>query len=255
MTLNWKNIVVVSIDIIIGVYLVFAMTAFNEPYDRNLVCSQVKIDIADGVSDGFLSVNEIKAILERNHIYPLGKKIATVNTRQIEETLEKSSFVDDAQCYKTSEGNVYIKLTQRMPIIRVKADNGDDYYVDNHGGIMPNTKYTSDLLIATGFISRNYAKKVLTRVGNYIVNDKFWSKQAVQINVLHSGSIEIVPRVGEHIVYLGAPVNVQNKLTRMEKFYKYGLNKVGWNKYSYISVEFDNQIICKKKHTNNIEQQ
>lgn len=32
----------------------------------------------------------------------------------------------------------------------------------------------------------------------------------------------------------------------MRKFYLYGLNKAGWNKYSYISVEFDNQIICKK---------
>lgn len=252
MTFNWKNIAIVSIDVVIGVYLILAMTAFNEPYDRDLVCSQVKIDIADGVSDGFLSVNEIKGILERNRIYPLGKKIATVNTRLIEETLEKSSFVDEAQCYKTSEGNVCIKLTQRMPVIRVKADNGDDYYVDNHGGIMPNTKYTSDLIIATGYISRDYAKKVLTRVGNYIVSDKFWRNQAVQLNVLRDGSVEIVPRVGDHIVYLGAPVNVQNKLSRMEKFYRYGLNKVGWNKYSYISVEFDNQIICKKKQ-NNIE--
>jgi cell division protein FtsQ len=32
----------------------------------------------------------------------------------------------------------------------------------------------------------------------------------------------------------------------MRKFYLYGLNKAGWNKYSYINVEFDNQIICKK---------
>ena len=30
------------------------------------------------------------------------------------------------------------------------------------------------------------------------------------------------------------------------KFYQYGLSKVGWNKYSYINLEFDNQIICKK---------
>ena len=40
--------------------------------------------------------------------------------------------------------------------------------------------------------------------------------------------------------------NVEKKLDRMRKFYLYGLNKAGWNKYSYINVEFDNQIICKK---------
>ena len=36
------------------------------------------------------------------------------------------------------------------------------------------------------------------------------------------------------------------KLERLRKFYRYGLAQTGWNKYSRISVEFDNQIICKK---------
>ena len=40
---------------------------------------------------------------------------------------------------------------------------------------------------------------------------------------------------------------VEKKLARIEKFYRYGLSQAGWNKYSYINVEFDNQIICKKK--------
>ncbi|MBF1500255.1 MAG: cell division protein FtsQ, partial [Prevotella pallens] len=26
-----------------------------------------------------------------------------------------------------------------------------------------------------------------------------------------------------------------------------GLSQAGWNKYSYIDVEFDNQIICKRR--------
>lgn len=253
MTLNWKSIAIVAIDIVLGAYLLLATTAFNEPYDKGLACSQVKIEISDGVSDGFLNVNEIKKILQRNHIYPLGRKMTAINSRQIEETLEKSPFVDEAQCYKTSGGHVCITLTQRMPVIRVKADNGDDYYVDNHDGIMPNTKYTSDLIIATGAISRRYAQKALAQVGNHIMGDKFWQNQVVQINVLGDGSMEIVPRVGDHIIYIGEPTSVKNKLARMEKFYKYGLNKAGWNKYSYISVEFDNQIICKKKQNNNID--
>ena len=57
----------------------------------------------------------------------------------------------------------------------------------------------------------------------------------------------MVPRVGKHIVYLGQPQNVKNKLERLRKFYRHGLNKVGWNKYSRINVEYGNQIICKRK--------
>ena len=39
----------------------------------------------------------------------------------------------------------------------------------------------------------------------------------------------------------------RKKMDRLKKFYKYGLSQAGWNKYSYIDLEFDNQIICKKK--------
>ena len=118
--------------------------------------------------------------------------------------------------------------------------------MDTYGNIMPNTQYVSDLVVATGQISRPYAQKVLSRVGNFLIRNKLWFCQAEQINVLPDGTIEMIPRVGEHIVYLGQPTGLTRKFSRLEKFYKYGLSQAGWNKYSYISVEFDNQIICKK---------
>ena len=34
---------------------------------------------------------------------------------------------------------------------------------------------------------------------------------------------------------------------RMRTFYQSALNRVGWNKYERISIEFNNQIICTKK--------
>jgi cell division protein ftsQ len=82
--------------------------------------------------------------------------------------------------------------------------------------------------------------------------------------VLPDRGVELVPRVGQHVVFIGYLPQAANtkernekiadyvnkKLTRLEKFYKYGLSQVGWNKYSYIDLEFDNQIICKKKKEN-----
>ena len=37
------------------------------------------------------------------------------------------------------------------------------------------------------------------------------------------------------------------KLQRLRKFYKYGLSHAGWDRYERINLEFDNQIICKKR--------
>ena len=245
-SINWRKTAVVILDIVIAAYLVLAITAFNKPDELSTVCSEVKIDIQHEITEGFLTAEEVKKYLEYNKVYPLAKPINEIDTRKIEDVLRQSPFVETAECYKTQGGNICITLKQKTPILRVKAENGDDYYIDNHGSLMSNIRYPSNLIVATGRISHQYAQKVLAPIGTQLINNKFWQSQIEQINVLADGSIEIVPRVGEHIIYLGRPINMENKLTRLEKFYRYGLSKAGWNKYSYISLEFDNQIICKK---------
>lgn len=247
MTINWKKITIVLVDMVLAVYLVLAITAFNCPDESSNVCREVNIHIEDGSVKGFLDQEEIKTLLQRARCYPVGDQMSNVDVRVIEEQLQKNPFVKNAQCYKTQTGHVNITVDQRLPVIRVKADNGDDYYVDAHGNIMPNTHFASNLVVATGAIHQKYAQKVLKDIGCYLLNTPLWCNQVEQLNVLADGSIEMVPRVGDHIVYLGSPSNLERKLTRLEKFYKYGLSKVGWNKYSYIDVEFDNQIICKKR--------
>ena len=247
MTINWKQSALVLTDIALAVYLVLAITAFNCPDESDNICREVNIYVEDGSVKGFLDQEEIKTLLQRSRCYPIGDQMSHVDVRNIEEQLQKNPFVKQAQCYKTQTGHINIKIDQRLPVIRVKADNGEDYYVDEHGNIMPNTHFASNLVIATGNIQQKYAQKVLKDIGCYLLNSPLWGCQVEQLNVLGDGSIEMVPRVGDHIVYLGNPSNLERKLARLEKFYKYGLSKAGWNKYSYINVEFDNQIICKKR--------
>jgi cell division protein FtsQ len=247
MSMNWKKIGILTADIILGVYLVLAITAFNCLDDQNTVCSEVKINITDGAGNGFLNVNEVKMQLQHAKIYPLGDRMNDVCTRQIEETLLKSPLVEHVECYKTHSGRVFINLTQRIAVMRIMANNGESYYIDNLGTIIPSNNNSTDLVVATGDIKRKYAQTALKQFGLLLLDDPFWHSQIEQINVLPDGSVEMIPRVGDHIVYLGQPTHLKEKLTRLEKFYRYGLSKAGWNKYSYINMEFNNQIICKKR--------
>lgn len=249
MRVNWKKSTIVAIDAALAVYLLMAVTVFNKPESRNVVCTRVDIRIADGLVNGFLGDTEIESQLKASNLYPLGQPLSQVNVRNIEESLLHNPFVKEAQCYKTQGGKVIILLTQRLPVMRVKAENGDDYYLDGNGNVMPHTRYASDLVVATGHISRNYAKTYLATMGEDLLHNRFWNNQIEQLHVLQDGGLELVPRVGDHIVYLGSPTNIPQKLMRLEKFYRYGLNVAGWNKYSYISLEFDNQIVCKKRET------
>ena len=198
--------------------------------------------------------------MEKNKLYPLEKHMQNINPRDIEEVLKTSSFVNTVQCYKTQNGHVCIQITQRLPVVRIMNVKGENYYLDDEGGIMPNSKYTSDLIIATGYINKDFARHYLACLTEVLMDSEFWKNQIVQINILPDLGVELVPRVGEHVIFIGyLPQSkdevkrkqlitdyVMKKLERLDKFYRYGLNAAGWNKYHYISVEFDNQIICKK---------
>ena len=247
MSVNWKRIGIMTADIVLGVYLILAITAFNCPDDQDAVCQEVKINITDGAKNGFLNTNEVKLQLQHAKIYPLGDRMSDVCTRQIEETLLKSPLVENVECYKTQTGRVYINITQRIAVMRIIANNGENYYIDNMGNIIPSKNNSTDLVVATGDIKRKYAQTALKDFGLLLFDNPFWRSQVEQLNVLSDGSIEMIPRVGDHIVYLGQPTQLEKKLTRLEKFYRYGLSKAGWNKYSYINIEFNNQIICKKR--------
>ena len=245
---------------LLAVYLVLAVTAFNNPKPTVSHCTKVIIDIADESTYGFLDAKEIKHILVRKNLYPMGRELKDVSIKKIEEILSASPFVNTAQCCKTNSGHVKITVTQRSPIVRVMSENGADYYIDENGGIMPNSRYTSDLIIVTGSVTRKFAQEYVSLLTKIIMGSDLWRNQIEQINVLPDLGIELVPRVGDHIVFLGylpssneasqreKEVNeyVTEKLSRLEKFYRYGLSVAGWNKYSRIDVQYSNQIICKR---------
>lgn len=98
--------------------------------------------------------------------------------------MKQSPFIKNAECYKTEDGHVWIELTQRMPSLHIMADNGEDYYLDDNHRIMPNSHYTSNLIIATGNIDQWFAKNYISYLADAINANDFWRNQVVQINVL-----------------------------------------------------------------------
>lgn len=180
------------------------------------VCTKANISIDDERTGGFIDVQEISKRLKQADMFPLGKQMQHINARNIEEMLKRSAFVKTAECYKTEDGQVFISISQLTPVVRVKAENGDDYYLDDKDCIMPNSAYTSDLVIATGNISRTFAVKYLSPLAKAIMANDLWHNLVEQINVLPNADIEIVPRIGDHIVCLGPLPEATTKEKRQQ---------------------------------------
>lgn len=65
MRINWKKIVIITLDSALAIYLMFAFTAFNKPDEKTKLCTKVNIDIQDKATNGFIDTHEIKNRLEK----------------------------------------------------------------------------------------------------------------------------------------------------------------------------------------------
>lgn len=243
----FKKILLSIVMLLITTYLVMAITAFNRK-PASQVCRDIELVIKDSTYAGFITKKEIASLLEKKGIAPIGKEMERVHTKTLERELAKHPLIDRVECYKTPSGKLCIEVSQRIPILRIMAANGDNYYLDNKGTVMPpDAKCVAHLAIVTGNVEKSFAMRDLYKFGVFLQRHSFWNAQIEQIHILPGRNVELVPRVGDHLIYLGKLDGFEKKLQRLKRFYEKGLNQVGWNKYSRISVEFGNQIICTKK--------
>ena len=241
-----KKVFIFLFLVLLSAYLVIAVTVFNSKPDHQ-TCSGLELVINDSIDYGFITKREVLRMLNSKKLSPIGKKMGEINTRQLEDELRQHALIGNVECYRTSGNRIGIEITQRLPILRVMAANGESYYIDDKAHAMPIPNSAANVAIVTGHVDKALATKELYELGMFLQRNELWKAQIQQINVTQSKELELVPRVGDHIIFLGKPGNYENKFNRLKTFYKKGLNEVGWNKYSRISLEFNNQIICTKK--------
>ena len=90
--------------------------------------------------------------------------------------------------------------------------------------------------------------KLLTFV-EFVEEDDFWRSEVVQIVVTTSASgapeVALVPRSSDCIVLFGRVEEVERKFDKLLRFYRSGLDNIGWDRYRTIDVRFAGQVVCK----------
>ena len=242
-----KKILSILSVVVFAVYLVYSAVAMTDRHEDVRICNGINLHISDSLDYGLIDEEMIISLLQKNDIDPIGLPLDKINLEAIESVLAHHPLVGDAQCYMTGADELRINISGKVPLVRVIDRYGQDYYVDSRGEILTEHTLAVQLPLATGYIDRRFARKDLLDVVNAINRSEFWKAQVVQINVNKDRQIELVPRVGDHLLILGTSHDLERKLERLENFYRNGLDNVGWNKYRSISVAYENQVVCKKR--------
>lgn len=242
-----KKILSILSVIVLAGYLAFSLMAMTDRHEDTSLCRGLELHITDSLHFDLIDEDMVIALLQEHSIDPVGLPLENIDLDRIEATMLMHPLVGKVECYKTGGDLLRINLSSKVPLVRVINNKGNDFYVDSKGEILTQHSLAVQLPVATGYIDRQYASNELLQVVRALDRSEFWKAQVEQINVTKDRQIELVPRVGDHLLILGTAENVEDKLERLKNFYEKGLDNVGWNKYRSISVAYENQVVCKKR--------
>lgn len=224
--------------------------------DMAQACVSMKV-IVEG-KETFIDQHDISNLVSAQFGKVVGRPLAEIPTDKIEKALMELPYVSSAEVYADMDGILQILVQQREVILRIVNKVGKEYYIDTQGEKVPVTlKYVPHVLVANGNIREGYEKpldtiqtqlvKDLVAIVEHVKNDPLWSNQIVQLYVDHQQDIEIIPRVGTQPLIIGDASKLEEKLGRLEIFYKNILPKVGTRAYEKVNVKYDGQIICERR--------
>ena len=242
-----KKILSILVVLLLAGYLVYSSVGMTDRHEDTRMCQGVDLHITDSLHFDLIDDDMVLTTLQEHSVDPIGIPLDESDLEKIEATLLLHPLVGRVQCYKTGGDMLRINISSKVPLVRVLNNRGQDFYVDSRGEILSQHSLAVQLPVATGYIDRRFASKELLDVVRAIDRSEFWKAQVEQINVTREGEIQLVPRVGDHLLILGTADNVESKLSRLMNFYEKGLDNIGWNKYRSVSVAYENQVVCKKR--------
>ena len=241
-----KKILSVIVAVVLFCYLVFSVILMNGK-EEDGVCRQVTVVVKDSADRHFIDRKDVLSILKNTSLYPINQRLRDINTEKIERKVADNELIDRVSVYKTPSGNINIEVTQKTPVLRVFSTQGS-YYIDEHGHIMPvSPRYATYLPIASGNIEKSFATTDLYKFALFLQKHDFWNNQIEQIYVYPNKEVELIPRVGDHRIFLGSFEDFKEKMDHLQLFYEQAIPKVGWEKYRIINLKYKNQIVCTKK--------
>ena len=219
-----------------------------------VLCNRIDVHLSDTLRSRFVSDPDVRAMFRAEGLQLQGYPVKEINTRELEDLLEKNAYIRTAEVSTDVSGRMEIRLEQRIPLVRVMPEGREGFYLDTEGAILPlSRQFVPHILLVSGYISPADNStgveqlKEIHRFCTYVTKHPFWSEQIVQLYVNRRGEYELIPRVGAHQILLGSMEQWELKLRNLELLYKQGLSIYGWNSYRTINLKYTNQVICTKR--------
>ncbi|KFF09328.1 cell division protein FtsQ/DivIB [Chryseobacterium luteum] len=221
--------------IILGLLLSFSLKRFS---GQKITDNKISVKMNEKTPVYFIDEKDIREIVKKEN--PTGK-VGDLNIPALEKKINSLPAVDSANVYLNLNGKLYLDIRQRVPVFRLNKD-GRDFYVDEKGTEFPISKtYSHPCMLVTGNVKPDEYQK-LAELVEKIDKDDFSKKFFIGISK-SKDDYNLLTSDGNYKVEIGDLDNIEFKVKGLKTFVEKYLVFQDPEKYSRVSVKYQNQIV------------
>ncbi|MBK8711471.1 MAG: FtsQ-type POTRA domain-containing protein [Niastella sp.] len=251
-----KNVLLACFWVVLGTASIVLLVAAVKRKDNNR-CNGIEVNIRGVNNNFFIDKSDVlEVIKQHSQSKVVGGLMENFDLRKMEEDLEKEVWIKNAELYFDNNNTLNVNIDEREPIARVFTITGNSFYIDSSNMLLPlSNKFSARLPVFTGFTANQNG---LTKSDSALLNgvkemslkieaDPFLMAMIDQVNMNEKHFFELIPKMGDQLILFGDATDMDAKFYKLKLFYKKVIEKVGWNKYSSINLQYNNQIVAKIK--------
>jgi cell division protein FtsQ len=209
----WKKIGITLLWVL-GIATIGISLAFTEIKQQDLKCKKITINVNKSDENYFINKQDISAIIQFGGDSLLNKYVNKINVKRLEKLIEANKYISNAEVFIDLNGELFVNVQQRKPLLRIFTSDQHSFYLDEHGLKMPlSPNYSAKVLSANGNIQEIYGGiydsvknpllKDLFELTKFIQANEFWDAQIEQIFIEENKDITLIPRVGNQKIIFG----------------------------------------------------
>jgi cell division protein FtsQ len=225
---------------------------------------RVSIQRGQGV-DELMTKEEVDSIVHVHFGLLVGTPMNQIDVGAIQVAVARHPAVQSCNVFLGVDGIVHVDIQQRAPMFRVLNSDGTGFYVDTLGqsfSLLDRAVAYVPIFSAEGTIAsmefpanKDYYDEnalgltyldELVLFGNHMRKNADLKDWVEHVHLTSMGTIEVIPRIGRHVIDYGSIYNLEMKTKMLFQFYRSQLYITDLEKYSRINLNFENQIICEK---------
>ncbi|TAG11420.1 MAG: hypothetical protein EAZ35_02920 [Sphingobacteriia bacterium] len=250
--LPWKKILVTTLWLLI-VIGTMVLTGAAMHQKNNKKCAGVNIAIVGAEKHMFIDETDVLAMLNMGGNI-IGQPVQRLKLRKMESMMKQNVWVKNAEMFFDNLQVLQVSIEEREPVARLFQVNGASFYIDTALSFLPlSTKLSARVPVFTNLPIQKQKDSLLLKqiieMAAYINADSFFTAQISQINISAENHFEIVPLIGDHIVYFGDASDIRAKFKKLNAFYRSAWLERGIYTYEKLDIQYKNQVIGIKKGT------